>query len=252
MFCPNCRSEFRSGFTRCAHCGVDLVEHLSQDFSNDAGNVTTDSEGRQLLWSGMSHGLLARIEDALEAAKVEYVESETDFGLVPTTTQSVHFIWVAERELATAKSILDKVLAGAGDMEQEAEVGPSDSARMNPFGLGRTVFRPDPSDSPLLPEAPFESPSLFGSGGDADALEPDEDLPDDIVEDFFPEDATTEVWTGDDASMAGFLKSCLSGVGIGCVVDELEGEKFRVMVMPESENRAKKIVREVVDGEAPE
>lgn len=28
MFCPSCKSEFRPGFTRCASCGVDLVEDL--------------------------------------------------------------------------------------------------------------------------------------------------------------------------------------------------------------------------------
>lgn len=28
MFCPSCRDEYRPGFTRCATCGVDLVESL--------------------------------------------------------------------------------------------------------------------------------------------------------------------------------------------------------------------------------
>ena len=28
MFCPNCRDEYRAGFTRCATCDVDLVESL--------------------------------------------------------------------------------------------------------------------------------------------------------------------------------------------------------------------------------
>jgi len=29
MFCPSCKDEFRPGFTRCAACGVDLVEDLA-------------------------------------------------------------------------------------------------------------------------------------------------------------------------------------------------------------------------------
>ena len=29
MFCPSCKDEFRTGFTRCAGCNVDLVEDLS-------------------------------------------------------------------------------------------------------------------------------------------------------------------------------------------------------------------------------
>jgi len=30
MFCPQCRDEFRSGFTKCGRCEVDLVRDLSQ------------------------------------------------------------------------------------------------------------------------------------------------------------------------------------------------------------------------------
>ena len=29
MFCPSCKDEFRSGFTRCANCNVDLVDDLA-------------------------------------------------------------------------------------------------------------------------------------------------------------------------------------------------------------------------------
>lgn len=28
MFCPNCKAEYREGYTRCADCGVDLVDKL--------------------------------------------------------------------------------------------------------------------------------------------------------------------------------------------------------------------------------
>ena len=28
MFCPDCRGEYREGFTRCELCGVDLVKAL--------------------------------------------------------------------------------------------------------------------------------------------------------------------------------------------------------------------------------
>ena len=30
MFCPQCRDEFRPGFTKCGRCNVDLVRDLSQ------------------------------------------------------------------------------------------------------------------------------------------------------------------------------------------------------------------------------
>ncbi len=28
MFCPQCRAEYRTGFVRCSHCDVELVEDL--------------------------------------------------------------------------------------------------------------------------------------------------------------------------------------------------------------------------------
>jgi len=31
MFCPDCKAEYRPGFTRCADCDVDLVYELSED-----------------------------------------------------------------------------------------------------------------------------------------------------------------------------------------------------------------------------
>ena len=75
--------------------------------------------------------------------------------------------------------------------------------------------------------------------------------PDDLVKDFYPEDATAEVWAGYDEEMAQNLENCLCEVGIGCEVLDLEG-KWSVRVMPESEARAQEIVREIVEGTPPE
>ena len=36
-FCPNCRSEYRAAFTRCADCDVDLVDALDDDAPTSAG-----------------------------------------------------------------------------------------------------------------------------------------------------------------------------------------------------------------------
>src|SRR5271167_2901158 len=81
MFCPNCKAEYRAGFVRCSGCGVELVEHLSQDYSDDTGNAATDSAGRRLLWSGMSRKFLARICEALDSAQIAHVDTTKEFGL---------------------------------------------------------------------------------------------------------------------------------------------------------------------------
>ena len=47
------------------------------------------------------------------------------------------------------------------------------------------------------------------------------------------------------------LISCLRENGIGCAVDDTEAE-HRICVMPQSEKRAKEIIREVVEASPPE
>jgi Putative prokaryotic signal transducing protein len=35
VFCPNCRAEYRPGYTHCSDCGLELVEELPADDSDD-------------------------------------------------------------------------------------------------------------------------------------------------------------------------------------------------------------------------
>ena len=197
----------------------------------------------ELLWSGVSRALTDQIDAALEAAHISHKITDREFGLLPNLEQSADFVWVDSRDQASARAILEKVLAGSGAVEQESERYPPDGRRINPFGLGRKTYPASESYG----AAPFASESLFESGGLNESAEP---VPDDTVEDFDPEDATREVWFGDDQEMAEYLKLCFTGVGIGCVFSE-DGGRIRVMVLPEAEKRAREVVREVVEAEPP-
>ena len=73
-----------------------------------------------------------------------------------------------------------------------------------------------------------------------------------IVEDPHPEDATAEVWSGAEEGMAEFLKSCLVANGIGCCIFDQKGGPFALRVLPEDQDRAAAIVRQVVEGTAPQ
>ena len=48
MFCPECRAEYRPGFTRCADCDLDLVQELPVESSGieKTERPTLDSIGR--------------------------------------------------------------------------------------------------------------------------------------------------------------------------------------------------------------
>lgn len=47
MFCPECKAEYRAGFTRCADCDVDLVANLPE-----AKPVNSDLSNLQEVWAG--------------------------------------------------------------------------------------------------------------------------------------------------------------------------------------------------------
>jgi hypothetical protein len=235
MFCPVCKAEYREGFMECSDCGVALVQLLS----DDAG-APRNSEGLELLWSGVSQALSERIHDALDAAHIFHKVTEKDFGLLPNLAQSVKFVWIDSQDRTSSRSILEKILVGRDAREREAELSPPDSGRVNPYGLDRRIYVRTDSDG-----SPFESVSLF---------EPDsagEPIQDDIAEDFDPAAATSEVWSGEDAEMAENIRICLREVGIGCELKQENG-KSRFFVMPGSEARAREIVREIVEGTPPE
>jgi len=241
MFCPACGTEYRPGFTKCADCGVDLVEQLPPGRPGGDDDVPTDSEGRELLWSGLSAKLYEAIRDALDAASIAHTDVEKQFGAVPTFTESAQFIWIDPRVREAARSVLGKVLADA-DADGPPQEAPNldHLAWMDPFNVRRKVY------------ASRSEPSNAGGSGELAESDTDTELPpDDAPEDFHPEDATSQVWVGEDLEMAQFLGDSLRGVGIGCVVNT-EGGKDRVFVLPADEKRAKEIVREVVEGAPPQ
>jgi len=245
MFCPECRTEYSAEFTKCADCGADLVPTLQTGQRAADRNIPRNSEGMELLWSGVSEALTDQIDAALEAAHISHKITDKEFGLLPNLKQSANFVWIDSRDRASSRTILEKVLAGSGTLEQESERYPPDGRRMNPLGLGRKAYPRNDDDSRA---APFESDSLFESDRPGESNEP---VPDDIVEDFNPDEATCEVWASEDSKMADYLNDCLRGVGIGCVAIP-EGTKFRVLVLPAAEKRAREVVREIVEGAPPE
>lgn len=70
MYCPNCRAEYRPGFTRCADCEVDLVAELGADGIENEGAVSSDLEP---FHETHSSDELAAILEAFEEHHLPYV-----------------------------------------------------------------------------------------------------------------------------------------------------------------------------------
>jgi len=72
-----------------------------------------------------------------------------------------------------------------------------------------------------------------------------------VLEDIDPADATVAVWRGEDVDTREMLTMSLRENDIFARVEERDGAA-EVLVMPEDEERAQEIVREIVEGKPPE
>jgi len=112
MFCPDCETEYREGFERCADCGSLLVESLEGDEPQETQLVPLAEEE--------SSDVLGEIVDRLEKAGVPYlVEAGTALALrdrvidgdfAPEPWRARIYIAAGEYE-ARAQRIVDDVRA---------------------------------------------------------------------------------------------------------------------------------------------
>jgi len=96
MFCPDCRGEYREGFTRCELCGVDLVEALPPvDETSDEDLVPAFQSTDGLL--------VAATRSALESQGIPVVvQGEEAQGLLPVNA----VVLVPRERLTEAKEVI--------------------------------------------------------------------------------------------------------------------------------------------------
>jgi hypothetical protein len=214
MFCPNCRTEYRPGFSKCSDCGAGLVESLDAVSTNrpPAGG------GPQLLWTGTDPAAFGVITNALDDADIPHHESSREVGAIPGLAPPVNAIFVPAHQADAARAAMDKAI-------RELQNGSRDPDALAASELSEPDFPEEDEEDDASP------------------------APDDIVEDYDPEQATLEVWSGSDADTKDMLVASLRENGIGCEVES--AGTFRMFVMPQSERRAREIIREVIDASAP-
>ncbi len=109
MFCPNCKAEYRAGFTSCADCNVELVGEAPQQNSTAAYVV---------LWRGEDPAFHDTLLDELENAGIQYADVPADVYLrnsentfnVQLGPRFGFFVSLQNPDLAAARGILEKLL----------------------------------------------------------------------------------------------------------------------------------------------
>ncbi|MGH9776613.1 MAG: hypothetical protein ACRD50_16905 [Candidatus Acidiferrales bacterium] len=238
MFCPECKAEYRSGFTRCADCDADLVDSLdassasgSEAFSADSAESNDLSPEEfiapQLLWSGVDTAAFTRIRSELDEAGIAYNDERLDSRLLYASMRHPLEIWVQRADMQSARKVLD---------------GQSAAPTTDPEALGalQTSAHGD--------EISGEVASAAGSLPD-DLEDESNDLDSPLIYDV----RAVEIWSGNDINMAQILKDCLRENGIAALMEQpIDSPQWRVAVRPEREARAREILREILDAAPPE
>jgi hypothetical protein len=215
MFCPECEAEYRPGFTRCSDCDVNLVESLEE--TEIHSNNPELSGTPELLWTGTDARMRDGIIGALETANIPYHERGDKVGSLPGWSRQVYAIFTHVRDHRAANAALE-------DATRRREIGPAETD-----------------------DEPASSPTSTAEPRQTDEDDELSDLPPDYVpEDFDPDDATVEVWSGHDATTRENLVTCLRGIGIGSATDDSAGQ-LRICVTPHSQKRAQEMIRQIMD-----
>jgi hypothetical protein len=223
MFCPQCKAEYRQGFTRCSDCDVELVYALPQDSEQQAadergGEFAGGDRDRRLIWKGNDESECVALCRILMKADIPYKVAQ-----VPVEAKfKMRVKWRYEIGVPYPDSQLAKDLLGIEGEFADACYDPDDDDETE-GGNGADELRAD--DTP--PDAVVKSDSY---------LKP-----------WYPEDATVEIWSQDGDDISGGVALALKENLIHCRVDHNDG-LYKAFVMPEDEARAREIVREIVEG----
>ena len=232
MFCPNCKAEYRPGFTHCVDCDVDLVHELPKtaiELRGEAEPGDPNEDPFCSFWKGEDPRVHAELCGVLDEAGIPHntvFRRDHLFNLknYPAYEVGVPFSLFEHAENAVKEAY------GADDVE---EVG---SAEWKGLLIERRTnsFRKLPETLTPSTENDIPGPPNAGEGTD-----------------WFPEDATVRIWTNDASEPGDFLVAALHENGIRCRLEKHEHSE-ELWVLPEDERHAREIVREIVEGRLPE
>jgi hypothetical protein len=258
MFCPVCKAEYRQGFTVCADCEVALVYHLVEpsamrEESNADGSVDRDEDPFCAFWRGDDPRIHAELCELLEHEGIPHKTVRREDHLFILNSRSAFQLGVPFSLFEKAEAVIKEAYGTVGEPEDVRRLLPSgrnhaaEAGTFAPWldvatGYARMAgagSRQAETSASSFPETPLEprQTERFETGWDP--------------EKWFEEDATMEVWAGDQPELAEFIAASLQTNQIHSRIDQLNG-KCSLFVLPGNEAQAREIVREVVEGIPPE
>jgi Putative prokaryotic signal transducing protein len=118
MFCPECRLEYREGFTRCSDCDVGLVWQLPKPSEPDLELVKVFETGNPAL-IGVIESLLddAEIDFLTKGAGIQELIGGGRFGTGVNTVLGWVEFWVREDQESAARELIHDFAEPGAEVE---------------------------------------------------------------------------------------------------------------------------------------
>jgi hypothetical protein len=253
MICPQCKAEYRPGFTVCADCDVPLVAQLPTPPSGPANSPEPGEDPFCAFWKGDDPRIHAELCELLDEQGIPHKTVRRADHLFNLNSRSAFQIGIPFSCFERAEAAIKEAYGS----EEETPTAP--------------VLLPDGSEhvieagilSGLFDFAKGYAKGVQGSAANPASLETEsygENSPPEDDEHFrsgwnptqwYPEDATMEVWSGDQPELGELIAASLQENQIHSRRDNLK-RRCALFVLPDDEARAREIVREIIEAVPPE
>ncbi|MGA2097346.1 MAG: hypothetical protein ABSH39_13665 [Candidatus Acidiferrum sp.] len=222
MFCPQCKAEYRQGFTRCADCDVELVSELTPEALAKEETATPGDPNEDpfcSFWEGEDPRIHSEICQVLDEQNIPHKTLRRRDHLFNFSAKS-------EFQMGVPYSFFERAEAAvkeAYDSEAEPE---------------------EPREASDEQPSPLELPESTRTGSDVPSR-------DGASRHQYLEDANIQVWSSEHLSPGNIISMSLKENLIPHRFDRRQGNNA-IFVFPDDESRSREIVREVVEGVPPE
>jgi hypothetical protein len=257
MICPQCKAEYRQGFTVCADCEVPLVAELPAASGPSSESAASDQIAGPVddpfcaFWNGDDPRIHAELCGLLDDQSIPHKTVRRADHLFNLNSKSAFQIGIPFSFFEKAEAAIKEAYGTDEEIQPASRLLPPGTDHLPGTRKGLTWLddrlrsaRADSDSHPELAVAALsEEPSSWGKAAVSHAgWDP---------QNWYPENATAEVWSGDQPELGEMIAASLQENQIHSRSSNSAG-RCALFVLHEDEARAREIVREIVEGAPPE